>query len=80
MLTRIESQSNSRIRLVRKLGTRKGRTAEGKYVIEGLNLVRQAVEESLDIVFIMIGNNIVILYSATTESKVMNKTQPFWNI
>ena len=54
MLIRLESQSNSRIRLMRKLGTRKGRTAEGKFVIEGLNLVRQAVEESLDIVFIMI--------------------------
>ena len=54
MLTRIESQSNSRIRLIRKLGTRKGRTAEGKFVIEGLNLVRQAVGESLDIDFIMV--------------------------
>ena len=54
MLIRIESQSNSRIRLVRKLGTRKGRTAEKKFVIEGLNLVREAVSGSLNIDFIMI--------------------------
>lgn len=54
MLIRIGSQSNSRIRLVRKLGTRKGRTAEKKFVIEGLNLVREAVSGSLNIDFIMI--------------------------
>ncbi len=54
MLIRIESSDNSRIRLVRKLGTRKGRTAEGRFVIEGLNLCREAVLRSLDIDFIMI--------------------------
>ena len=54
MLIRIESPDNSRVRLVRKLGTRKGRTAEGKFVIEGLNLCREAVLRSLDIDFLMI--------------------------
>lgn len=54
MLIRIESSDNSRIRLVRRLGTRKGRTAERKYVIEGLNLCREAVLRSLDIEFLMI--------------------------
>ena len=54
MLIRLESQSNSRIRLVRKLGTRKGRTAEGRFVIEGLNLCREAVLRSLDIDFLMV--------------------------
>lgn len=54
MLIRIESPDNSRIRLVRKLGTRKGRTAEGRFVIEGLNLCREAVLRSLDIDFLMI--------------------------
>lgn len=54
MLIRIESSDNSRVRLVRKLGTRKGRTAEGKFVIEGLNLCREAAARSLDIDFLMI--------------------------
>lgn len=54
MLIRIESSDNSRVRLVRKLSTRKGRTAEGKFVIEGLNLCREAVLRSLDIEFFMV--------------------------
>ena len=54
MLIRIESPDNNRVRLVRKLGSRKGRTAERKFVIEGLNLVREAAADSLDIDFIMI--------------------------
>lgn len=54
MLIRIGSSDNSRVRLVRKLGSRKGRTAEGKFVIEGLNLCREAVLRSFDIEFIMI--------------------------
>ena len=54
MLIRIESSDNSRIRLVRKLASRKGRTAEGRFVIEGLNLCREAVLRSLDIDFLMI--------------------------
>jgi TrmH family RNA methyltransferase len=57
MLIRIESPDNSRIRLVRKLGTRKGRTAEGRFVIEGLNLCREAVLRSLEIDFLMIPDN-----------------------
>lgn len=54
MLIRIESSDNGRVRLVRKLRTRKGRTAEGRFVIEGLNLCREAVSRSLDIDFLMI--------------------------
>lgn len=54
MLIRIGSSDNSRIRLVRKLSTRKGRSAEGRFVIEGLNLCREAVLRSLDIDFIMV--------------------------
>ena len=75
MLIRIGSSDNSRVRLVRKLGTKKGRTAERKFVIEGLNLVREAVTESLDIDFIMIpddfnsseGSDISGLISFTRE-------------
>lgn len=54
MLIRIESSDNSRVKLVRKLSTRKGRTAEGKFVIEGLNLCREAVLRELKPEFLMI--------------------------
>ena len=54
MLIRITSSDNSRIRLVRKLAARKGRLQEGRFVIEGLNLVREAVSRSLDTDFLMI--------------------------
>lgn len=75
MLIRIGSPDNGRIRLVRKLGTRKGRTAERRFVIEGLNLVREAAACGLDIDFIMIpddydqsgGSDISGLVSFTQE-------------
>ena len=54
MLIRITSGDNSRIRLVRKLATRKGRTAEGRFAVEGRNLVREVLERGLDVDFIMI--------------------------
>lgn len=54
MLIRIESSDNGRIKLVRRLGTRKGRTAEGKFVIEGLNLCREAVLRDVKPDFLMI--------------------------
>lgn len=54
MLIWIASSDNSRIKLVRKLSTRKGRAREKKFVIEGLNLCREAVRRSLDVDFIMI--------------------------
>ena len=54
MLIRIASPDNGRLKLVRKLQTRKGRTAEGRFVIEGINLVREAVTRGLDIDFILL--------------------------
>ena len=54
MLIRITSEDNSRVKLVRKLSTRKGRSAEGRYTVEGRNLVSQVLERGLDIDFIMI--------------------------
>jgi len=54
MLIRITSGDNSRIRLVRKLATRKGRTAEKRFAVEGRNLVREVLERGLSIDFIMI--------------------------
>jgi len=54
MLIRITSGGNSRIRLVRKLGTRKGRVTEGRFAVEGRNLVSEILERGLDVDFIMI--------------------------
>ena len=54
MLIRITSGDNSRIRLVRKLATRKGRVTEGCFAVEGRNLVSEVLERGLDVDFIMI--------------------------
>ncbi|MBE6027555.1 MAG: RNA methyltransferase [Clostridiales bacterium] len=54
MLIRITSGDNSRIRLVRKLATRKGRVTEGRFAVEGRNLVSEVIERGLDVDFIMI--------------------------
>ena len=54
MLIRITSGDNSRIRLVRKLAARKGREAEGRFAVEGRNLVSEVLERGLDLDFIMI--------------------------
>jgi len=54
MLIRISSEDNSRVKLVRRLGTHKGRAAEGRYTVEGKNLVGQVLERGLDVEFIMI--------------------------
>ncbi len=43
MLIRITSGDNSRIRLVRKLATRKGRMTEGRFAVEGRNLVSEVI-------------------------------------
>ncbi len=54
MLIRITSGDNNRIRLVRKLRTRKGRSTEGRFAVEGRNLVSEVLSRGLDIDFIMI--------------------------
>lgn len=54
MLVRIESSDNNRIKLVRKLQTKKGRDTEAKIVIEGVNLVSEAVAKGVRLNFIMV--------------------------
>lgn len=54
MLIRITSGDNSRVKLVRKLATRKGRVTEGRFAVEGRNLVGEVLERGLDVDFIMI--------------------------
>lgn len=57
MIQRIESIDNSKLKLVRKLSNRKFRDSEGKYVIEGINLVSEAVTRKIDIEFILISED-----------------------
>ena len=54
MLTKITSADNSRIRLVRKLKTRKGRSEEGRFTAEGRNLIREILDRGIKPDFIMI--------------------------
>ena len=56
MLVRIESSDNNRIKLVRKLQNKKNRDAENKLVIEGMNLVSEAVRRGIRTEFIMVSD------------------------
>jgi TrmH family RNA methyltransferase len=58
MLIRIESPDNGRIRTVRKLRTRRGRTRGtdsdiGRFAVEGINLVSEVISSGLPVEFIM---------------------------
>lgn len=56
MLVRIESPDNNRIKLVRKLQSKKHRDAENKFVIEGANLVSEAVAKRVAIDYILVSD------------------------
>ena len=57
MLVKIESSDNNRIKLVRKLANKKVRDQESKLVIEGINLVSEAVRRGVHVDFIMISES-----------------------
>lgn len=54
MVIRIESPDNGRLKLVRKLRSKKGRSAEGKFVAEGINLVREILDRGIAADFILV--------------------------
>lgn len=54
---RIESEDNSKLKLVRKLKSKKHRDAEGKFVIEGINLLDEAVKKDIDLDFIILADD-----------------------
>ncbi len=56
MLVRVESSDNNRIKLVRKLQNKKNRDAENKFVIEGINLVSEAVRRGIHPDFVMVSD------------------------
>ena len=57
MLTHISSADNSKVKLVRKLSSRKGRESKDRFVAEGLNLVSELIDGNQDIDFIMISES-----------------------
>jgi TrmH family RNA methyltransferase len=56
MLSRITSSDNAKVKLVRKLQSRKGRSEESKFVAEGINLVSELIIGDPDIEFLMISS------------------------
>ena len=54
MLIKITSSDNSRLKLIRKLGTRKGRSEEALFVVEGKNLITEIIDKGIDVRFILI--------------------------
>lgn len=56
MLSRITSSDNARVKLVRKLQSRKGRSEESKFVAEGINLVSELICGDAGIEFLMISD------------------------
>jgi TrmH family RNA methyltransferase len=56
MLVRIASPDNARVRLVRKLHTRKGRNTSKKFAAEGINLISEIITLGLRPDFIMVSD------------------------
>ena len=56
MLTKISSADNSRVKLVRKLSTRKGRLEERAFTAEGRNLIGEILEKGLKPRFILVSD------------------------
>lgn len=53
----ISSEDNSKIKLVRKLRSKKSRDLLGKFIIEGINLVSEAVNHRLQFEFILLSKS-----------------------
>ena len=57
MLKEISSSDNDKVKLVRRLASRKGRSEEGLFVAEGINLVSEIIEGGHEIEFIMVSES-----------------------
>lgn len=57
MTIRIESEDNSRLKLVRKLATKKHRDQEGRFIIEGINLVEEAIRKHVQLDMIIMAED-----------------------
>ena len=74
MLTKITSADNSRVKLVRKLSTRKGRLEERAFTAEGRNLVEEILQRDIRPRFILVSDKCSdeeILRDAVKSDEIM---------
>lgn len=74
MLTKITSADNSRVKLVRKLATRKGRLEERAFTAEGRNLVGEILDRRIKPRFILVSDECAgedMLKEATASEDIM---------
>ncbi|MBQ0004734.1 MAG: RNA methyltransferase [Clostridiales bacterium] len=57
MPLRIESLDNSRLKLIRKLAAKKHRDAEGRFIIEGINLLEEAIRKNVQLDLIVMADD-----------------------
>lgn len=72
MRTHITSADNARVKLVRKLASRKGRESKDRFVAEGLNLVCELIDGNHDIDFILISEGFAEDVSNTRKQAVLD--------
>jgi len=54
----IESFDNSKLKLVRKLSTKKTRHKEGKYIVEGIKILNHAIDLGAEIEFVLFSTRV----------------------
>ena len=54
IMQKISSKDNNLIKHIKKLKEKKYRDEFGEYIIEGLKLVKEAIEENVDIIYIVV--------------------------
>lgn len=59
MHSRIESEDNNKIKLIRKLRSKKFRDSIGKFTIEGINLVSEAIRHQISLDFLIISESTI---------------------
>ena len=57
MLREISSSDNAKVKLIKKLSTRKGRREDGLFAAEGINLVSEMIDAGREIEFIMLSED-----------------------
>lgn len=72
MFTHISSADNTRVKLVRKLTSRKGRESKERFVAEGLNLVCEMLEGEHDIDFIMFSESFTKDRSNSRKNSILS--------
>ena len=70
----IESKSNSKIKLLRELSTKKGRRENDMYVIEGLHMVGEAIKYGVDLCEIFVASSAELTVMPVVEGAMCDIT------